>query len=81
MLGGEPILKRSVDAYRRCDLIADLVVALPGELVQSPPDYLIGGTKPVLLVEGGSRRRDSVAQAFARVPAGAEVVVIHDAAP
>jgi 2-C-methyl-D-erythritol 4-phosphate cytidylyltransferase/2-C-methyl-D-erythritol 2,4-cyclodiphosphate synthase len=32
------------------------------------------------MVEGGDRRRDSVANAFARVPAHADVVVIHDAA-
>jgi 2-C-methyl-D-erythritol 4-phosphate cytidylyltransferase / 2-C-methyl-D-erythritol 2,4-cyclodiphosphate synthase len=80
LLGGEPILKRSVDAYRRCDLVTDLVVALPANVVQSPPPYLLGGSKPLALVEGGARRRDSVANAFARVSARADVVVIHDAA-
>jgi 2-C-methyl-D-erythritol 4-phosphate cytidylyltransferase / 2-C-methyl-D-erythritol 2,4-cyclodiphosphate synthase len=80
LLGGEPILKRSVDAYRNCDLVTDLVVALPADLVQSPPPYLRGGSKPVTLVVGGARRRDSVANAFARLPEGTEVVVIHDAA-
>jgi 2-C-methyl-D-erythritol 4-phosphate cytidylyltransferase/2-C-methyl-D-erythritol 2,4-cyclodiphosphate synthase len=80
LLGGEPILKRSVDAYRSCDLVTDLVVALPADVVQSPPSYLLGGSKPLALVEGGARRRDSVANAFARVSARADVVVIHDAA-
>jgi len=80
LLGGEPILKRSVDAYRSCDLVTDLVVALPDDLVQAPPPYLLGGSKPVTVVAGGDRRRDSVANAFARVSPRAEVVVIHDAA-
>jgi 2-C-methyl-D-erythritol 4-phosphate cytidylyltransferase/2-C-methyl-D-erythritol 2,4-cyclodiphosphate synthase len=80
LLGGEPILKRSVDAYRGCDLVTDLVVALPADVVQSPPPYLLAGSKPLVLVEGGARRRDSVANAFARVSARADVVVIHDAA-
>jgi 2-C-methyl-D-erythritol 4-phosphate cytidylyltransferase/2-C-methyl-D-erythritol 2,4-cyclodiphosphate synthase len=80
LLDGEPILKRSVDAYRSCDLVSDLVVALPADLVQAPPPYLLGGSKPVTLVAGGARRRDSVANAFARVSERAEVVVIHDAA-
>jgi 2-C-methyl-D-erythritol 4-phosphate cytidylyltransferase/2-C-methyl-D-erythritol 2,4-cyclodiphosphate synthase len=80
LLGGEPILKRSVDAYRRCELVTDLVVALPPDLMQEPPPYLLGGSKPVALVEGGTRRRDSVANAFARVSTQADVVVIHDAA-
>jgi len=80
LLGGEPILKRSVDAYRSCDLVSDLVVALPVELVQTPPPYLIGASKPLTVVEGGARRRDSVANAFARVSKRTDVVVIHDAA-
>jgi 2-C-methyl-D-erythritol 4-phosphate cytidylyltransferase / 2-C-methyl-D-erythritol 2,4-cyclodiphosphate synthase len=80
LLGGEPILKRSVDAYRRCELVSDLVVALPSDLARTPPDYLFGGPKPIAIVEGGERRRDSVAHAFARVSARAEIVVVHDAA-
>ena len=80
LLGGEPILKRSVDAYRSCDLVTDLVVALPADLVRVPPPYLLDGSKPMLLVAGGARRRDSVANAFAHVPVRAEVIVIHDAA-
>jgi 2-C-methyl-D-erythritol 4-phosphate cytidylyltransferase/2-C-methyl-D-erythritol 2,4-cyclodiphosphate synthase len=80
MLGGEPILKRSVDAYRRCDVVTDLVVALPADLASNPPAYLLSGAKPVTVVEGGERRRDSVAHAFARVSDRADIVVIHDAA-
>jgi 2-C-methyl-D-erythritol 4-phosphate cytidylyltransferase / 2-C-methyl-D-erythritol 2,4-cyclodiphosphate synthase len=34
----------------------------------------------VVIAEGGSRRQDSVANAFDRVPVHAEVVLIHDAA-
>src|SRR6185503_268380 len=74
MLGGEPILKRSIDAYRRCDVVTDLVVALPVELASNPPAYVLAGPKPVTIVEGGERRRDSVAHAFARVSDRAEIV-------
>jgi 2-C-methyl-D-erythritol 2,4-cyclodiphosphate synthase/2-C-methyl-D-erythritol 4-phosphate cytidylyltransferase len=45
-----------------------------------PPDYLRHTSKPVTIVEGGERRRDSVANAFACVSARADIVVIHDAA-
>jgi 2-C-methyl-D-erythritol 4-phosphate cytidylyltransferase/2-C-methyl-D-erythritol 2,4-cyclodiphosphate synthase len=79
-LGGRPILQRSVDAFVASDRIADLIVALPRELARSVPDYLRSGRKPVEIVEGGERRQDSVAQAFARVSSRADVVVIHDAA-
>jgi 2-C-methyl-D-erythritol 4-phosphate cytidylyltransferase/2-C-methyl-D-erythritol 2,4-cyclodiphosphate synthase len=79
-LGGVPILERSVNALLGHARIQDLVVALPPELAAAPPDYLRGRDKPVVVVEGGVRRQDSVALAFARVPVRADIVVIHDAA-
>jgi 2-C-methyl-D-erythritol 4-phosphate cytidylyltransferase/2-C-methyl-D-erythritol 2,4-cyclodiphosphate synthase len=79
-LRGEPILKRSVDAYLNCDLVSDVVVALPADLAQRPPAYLQHRSKPVTVVDGGERRRDSVANGFARAPEHADIIVIHDAA-
>jgi 2-C-methyl-D-erythritol 4-phosphate cytidylyltransferase/2-C-methyl-D-erythritol 2,4-cyclodiphosphate synthase len=79
-LGGVPILQRSVDALLAHPGVHDLVVALPPELAAAPPGYLQQRHKPVVIVEGGARRQDSVARAFARVPAAADVVLIHDAA-
>jgi 2-C-methyl-D-erythritol 4-phosphate cytidylyltransferase/2-C-methyl-D-erythritol 2,4-cyclodiphosphate synthase len=79
-LGGRPILQRSVDAFVASDRIAEVIVALPRELARSVPDYLRSGRKPLEIVEGGARRQDSVAQAFARVSSRTDVVVIHDAA-
>ena len=79
-LGGRPVLQRSVDAFVLSDRIADVVVALPRGLVDEAPDYLRGCAKPVEIVEGGERRQDSVANAFALVAGRADVVVIHDAA-
>ena len=80
LLGGLPILQRSVDALLSHARVHDLVVALPPELAAAPPAYLLHREKPVVVVAGGARRQDSVANAFARVPAHADVVVIHDAA-
>ena len=79
-LGGRPILQRSVEAFLSCDRIAEIVVALPPAEGTSVPDYLRNRTKPLEIVEGGDRRQDSVANAFARVSGAADVVVIHDAA-
>jgi 2-C-methyl-D-erythritol 4-phosphate cytidylyltransferase/2-C-methyl-D-erythritol 2,4-cyclodiphosphate synthase len=79
-LGGLPILQRSVNAFLECDEIADLVVALPAELVSDPPDYLRSARKPIEIVEGGDRRQDSVSRAFNRISTRADIVVIHDAA-
>jgi 2-C-methyl-D-erythritol 4-phosphate cytidylyltransferase / 2-C-methyl-D-erythritol 2,4-cyclodiphosphate synthase len=79
-LGGRPILARSVDAFVACDVISEIVVALPADLAAAPPSYLEQRGKPVTVVSGGDQRRASVANAFARVSERAEIVVIHDAA-
>lgn len=67
-LGGRPILARSVDAFVSCDLISEIVVALPADLIAAPPEYLSGRGKPVTLVHGGEQRRDSVASARRAYP-------------
>jgi 2-C-methyl-D-erythritol 4-phosphate cytidylyltransferase/2-C-methyl-D-erythritol 2,4-cyclodiphosphate synthase len=79
-LGGKEILQRSVDAFRRCDLVDDIVVALPDDVAARPPAYLLDAGKRLEIVTGGARRRDSVARAFAQVADRADIVVIHDAA-
>lgn len=79
-LGGRTILQHSLDAYLSHPLVTDVVVALPADLMGDVPAYLRNRVKPVYVVEGGDRRQDSVARAFARVPAEAAIVVIHDAA-
>src|SRR5215208_8087256 len=59
-LGGRPILQHSVDAFVRSRCIDDIVVALPADLVASPPPYLVNAAKRIDVVAGGRRRQDSV---------------------
>jgi 2-C-methyl-D-erythritol 4-phosphate cytidylyltransferase/2-C-methyl-D-erythritol 2,4-cyclodiphosphate synthase len=79
-LGGIPVLQRSVDAFVRHERITDVVVALPADLAAAPPPYVRDAAKLIAVVDGGTRRQDSVARAFARVPASADIVIVHDAA-
>ena len=79
-LAGRAILDRSVSALAACPAIGTIVVALPAAYAEAPPDYLRRLADRVRIVEGGPRRQDSVALAFAAVPADTEVVLIHDAA-
>jgi 2-C-methyl-D-erythritol 4-phosphate cytidylyltransferase/2-C-methyl-D-erythritol 2,4-cyclodiphosphate synthase len=79
-IGGQAILERSVGAFLRHDAIREVVVALPAELASDPPAYLANTPKPLRVVVGGARRRDSVAAAFGVVSDRCDVVVIHDAA-
>lgn len=76
MLAGVPILKRTVDAFLHGYAFDEVVVALPSELAADPPSYL----DSVIVVEGGERRQDSVANAFRAVAPSSQIIVIHDAA-
>jgi 2-C-methyl-D-erythritol 4-phosphate cytidylyltransferase/2-C-methyl-D-erythritol 2,4-cyclodiphosphate synthase len=75
-LAGIPILKRTVDAFLHGYAFDEVVVALPSDLAASPPAYL----DDVIVVEGGERRQDSVANAVRAVAPSSQVIVIHDAA-
>jgi 2-C-methyl-D-erythritol 4-phosphate cytidylyltransferase / 2-C-methyl-D-erythritol 2,4-cyclodiphosphate synthase len=80
MLGERTILQHSFDLLDLHQQIEEIVIALPPELARSPPAYLISPRKPVRIVDGGSRRQDSVANAFEQVSKSASIIVIHDAA-
>jgi 2-C-methyl-D-erythritol 4-phosphate cytidylyltransferase/2-C-methyl-D-erythritol 2,4-cyclodiphosphate synthase len=80
LLAGRSILQRSVEAFLNTPIVTDVVVALPAELAGDPPGYLLNRGSKLVIVPGGARRQDSVANAFNRIAPGAEIVVIHDAA-
>jgi len=77
-VGGRPILQWSVEAFLACGEVSEVVVVAPPALVAAPPAYL--RSPRVILVTGGERRQDSVANGFDAVPAAADVVLVHDAA-
>jgi 2-C-methyl-D-erythritol 4-phosphate cytidylyltransferase/2-C-methyl-D-erythritol 2,4-cyclodiphosphate synthase len=79
-LGKRTILQRSFDIVNNHDQIDEIVIALTPDLAWTPPAYLISSRKPVRIVDGGARRQDSVANAYAQVSKSASVIVIHDAA-
>ena len=87
-VGGRPILERSVAAFVSHPSVNALIVALPQELADAPPEYLRsaqalarqGSGKPFTIVAGGPRRQDSVANAFHAAGEATDVIVIHDAA-
>lgn len=75
-VAGRSLLQHSVDAFRGHPAIDGVVVALPAALAAAPPRWLEG----VTVVAGGEHRQDSVANAFAAIPADTDVVLVHDAA-
>ena len=79
-IGGRSLLDRSLEPFDRSDRVDEVIVVLPRELATDPPAVLGRLRKPVQVVPGGSRRQESVAFGFDRVPGHADVVVVHDAA-
>ena len=79
-LDGRTLLERSVEAFLAHPSIDEVVVALPPDIAQDPPQYLQGAAKPLRLVAGGARRQDSVSNAFAAAAAASDLFLIHDAA-
>jgi 2-C-methyl-D-erythritol 4-phosphate cytidylyltransferase / 2-C-methyl-D-erythritol 2,4-cyclodiphosphate synthase len=79
-VSGRPILERSLSIFLTHPEIAEIVVALPAEILARPPAYLAAASKPLKLASGGARRQDSVLNAFNIVSEQSDVIVIHDAA-
>jgi 2-C-methyl-D-erythritol 4-phosphate cytidylyltransferase/2-C-methyl-D-erythritol 2,4-cyclodiphosphate synthase len=72
---GRTMLDLSVQVFLSCDEVSEVVVAVP-------PGYLarVKTSQRLRVVEGGARRQDSMAHAFAQVSAAADIVLVHDAA-
>jgi 2-C-methyl-D-erythritol 4-phosphate cytidylyltransferase/2-C-methyl-D-erythritol 2,4-cyclodiphosphate synthase len=79
-IGGRSILQHSVDAFLSHDRVTEVIVVLPGSLAAAPPPWIASAGARARVVEGGTRRQDSVANAFDRVDARSDVVLVHDGA-
>jgi 2-C-methyl-D-erythritol 4-phosphate cytidylyltransferase/2-C-methyl-D-erythritol 2,4-cyclodiphosphate synthase len=80
-VGGRSLFDLSVSALLASDRIHELVAAVPAAYVEALTNAWEGqSVKRVAFVAGGTRRQDSVANAFAHTSSTAELVLIHDAA-
>ncbi len=79
-LGGRTILQRSVAAFDGHAGISEIVVVLPGEWVADGATLVGKTARPCHFAAGGERRQDSVARGLAAMPAGPDLILVHDAA-
>jgi len=82
LVGGEPLLHRTLRALAACPQVDGLCVAVPAERLADPgalPAELARAGRAVACA-GGASRTDSVRAALALVPAGVELVLVHDGA-
>jgi 2-C-methyl-D-erythritol 4-phosphate cytidylyltransferase/2-C-methyl-D-erythritol 2,4-cyclodiphosphate synthase len=80
-IGGGSMLQHSLKAFATHPRVRDIVVVLPpGSRVLALHGYDAAMGPALHVAEGGPRRQDSVANAFAHVDPDTEIVLIHDAA-
>ena len=75
---GMPVLLRSIHAFVAADCIDSIIVVCPAERWNAVEPSRF--SKPIVRVDGGTERQHSVANGLAAVPAGNQLVAIHDAA-
>jgi 2-C-methyl-D-erythritol 4-phosphate cytidylyltransferase len=78
LLGGKPVLRRTVEAFLAAESIAEVVLVCPEDRWE-----LLAGidpAKPLRRVDGGRDRQDSVAAGLAAVGSGFSCVAVHDGA-
>lgn len=81
LLGGRPVLARTIESFRCVARYAEVVVALPadrfGEWSRLCIEY---GIPPHSVCEGGATRFLSIRNALARLDPTCEYIAVHDAA-
>lgn len=79
LLGGQPVLCRSIEAFIAAGA-STIVVVCPEERWQSVGLANAAHPIPVLRTDGGAERQDSVAAGLAALPEGTQWVAVHDGA-
>jgi 2-C-methyl-D-erythritol 4-phosphate cytidylyltransferase len=79
LLGGAPLLVHAVRRIASTPSVRVIAVAAPPAEVGAVRQ-LLAPVAEVTVVPGGRQRQESVAAALAAVPAGPEIILVHDAA-
>jgi 2-C-methyl-D-erythritol 4-phosphate cytidylyltransferase len=77
-LAGVPVLRRTLDAFLNAGSISSVIVVCPEERWK-----LLGegdSSKPVIRIDGGAERQDSVRMGLDALDASARFVAVHDGA-
>lgn len=80
-LAGIPLLLHAVNTFRRHSEVDALVIALPTDVVNAPPEWLARLLDDrITMVAGGKTRRDSTRAGLDALPVECKTVLIHDGA-
>jgi len=80
-LDGVPIVIFTLRRLAACAQISEFLIATRAEDVETLTKRAAAEklSQPVRVIRGGGTRQESVARALAEVPAGTEIVLVHDA--
>ena len=81
-LGPRPIVSYSLLAFEACPDVEAIILVVRGDRIAYSRNLCdeLGISKIFAVVDGGSRRQDSVRAGLAALPPEAEVVALHDSA-
>ena len=82
-VAGKPLMTWSVAAFDRSELVQHIVVVAPGERTAQMRARAVdpyGFETPVTFAAAGATRQDSTRAGLAAVPAGMDIVAVHDSA-
>jgi 2-C-methyl-D-erythritol 4-phosphate cytidylyltransferase/2-C-methyl-D-erythritol 2,4-cyclodiphosphate synthase len=79
LLGGRPLLDRTLSAVAASAWVDGVVLALPPAFPEEGKGSYRSVEKVLAVVDGGEQRQDSVRNALSAVPEEAEVILVHDA--
>ncbi|MBK8092587.1 MAG: 2-C-methyl-D-erythritol 4-phosphate cytidylyltransferase [Verrucomicrobiaceae bacterium] len=77
-MGGEPVLRRTLGVFARCDAIAEIILVASEEVREAAESWRL--PKLTQIVSGGSERHFSVKAGLDAVSPQAGLVAIHDGA-
>jgi len=79
-IGGRSVLQRSLHTFDSHPDVSQIVVVLHESLLAGSAELVGPLTRPHVVVAGGRRRQDSVANGMAAIQSDCDVVLVHDAA-
>ncbi|MGP0628351.1 2-C-methyl-D-erythritol 4-phosphate cytidylyltransferase [Nitrospina sp. 32_T5] len=78
-LCGKPILQHTLEAFERCGVVNEVVLAVPASDLDMVRELAKSvSTKVKNVVVGGKQRQDSVCNGFHALDADTDIVVVHD---
>lgn len=78
LLGGEPVLRRTLGAFEACEEVSTIVLVAGDEAAAAAKMWEV--PKVATILSGGAQRHLSVKAGLDAVPADCDVIAIHDGA-